>query len=141
MNIANKKGGEKIAKSFTSMASLKAALQKEMYEGVREATEMSFQDLQDNVKLFYSVPEGRYHRTKQFMNSPQLKEISFSGDTSSGTIEIDTNSPSYVPAGRTVQEIYEYAEEDGLIGMGGFWDNTEKKIEDNINSAFSKRFK
>lgn len=111
-----------------------------MYAATQEATEQSFQDLQDNVKLFYSIPEGRYHRIKQLMNSPQLKEISFSGDIASGKIEIDTNSSSYDPAGRTVEEIYNYAEADELIGAGNFWQRTEEKIKDNINAAFNKRF-
>lgn len=122
------------------MSALKEALQKEMYAATQEATEKSFQDLQDNVKLFYSIPEGRYHRMKQLMNSPQLKEISFSGDTATGEIEIDTNSPSYNPAGRSVEEIYNYAEADELIGAGNFWQRTEEKIKDNVNTAFSKRF-
>lgn len=123
------------------MESLKNAIRKEMYAATQEATEQSFRDLQDNVRLFYSVPEGRYHRMKQLMNSPQLKEISFSGDTATGEIEIDTNSPSYNPSGRSVEEIYSYAEEDGLIGMGGFWQRTEEKIKKNIEDAFSKHFK
>lgn len=122
------------------MKALKAALQKEMYAATQEVTEMSYEDLRGNVRLFYSIPEGRYHRMKQLMNSPQLKEISFNGDTATGEIEIDTNSPSYDPAGRSVEEIYSYAEADELIGAGNFWQRTEKKIEDNINTAFSKRF-
>lgn len=122
------------------MSALKAALQKEMYAALEETTNQSFQDLQDNVRLFYSVPEGRYHRTKQLMNSPQLKEISFSGDTATGEIEIDTNSPSYNPAGRTVEEIYNYAEADKLIGAGGFWQRTEEKIKSNIQDTFGKHF-
>lgn len=122
------------------MESLKNAIRKEMYAATQEATEQSFQDLQDNVRQFYSVPEGRYHRTKQLMNSPQLKEISFSGDTASGEIEIDTNSPSYDPAGRSVEEIYNYAETDTLIGAGNFWRRTEEKVEKNIQDAFGRHF-
>lgn len=123
------------------MESLLQAIRKEMYAATQEATEQSFQDLQDNVRLFYSVPEGKYHRTKQLMNSPRLKEINFDGDTAMGEIEIDTNSPHYNPAGRTVQEIYGYAEADGLIGNGGFWQKTEESIEKNIEDSFGKRFK
>lgn len=122
------------------MSALKAALQKEMYAALEETTNQSFQDLQDNVRLFYSVPEARYHRTKQLMNSPQLKEINFSGDTASGEIEIDTNSPSYDPAGRSVEEIYNYAEADTLIGAGNFWRRTEENIKKNIQDTFGKHF-
>ena len=123
------------------MESLLQAIRKEMYAATQEATEQSFQDLQDNVRLFYSVPEGKYHRTKQLMNSPRLKEINFDGDTATGKIEIDTNSPHYDPAGRSVQEIYGYAESDGLIGNGGFWQKTKEDIEKNIEDSFGKRFK
>lgn len=123
------------------MSALKAALQKEMYAATQEATEKSYDDLQENVVIFYSVPEGKYHRTKQLMNSPGLKEINFDGDTATGKIEIDTNSPHYDPAGRSVQEIYGYAEADGLIGNGGFWQKTEEDIEKNIEDSFGKRFK
>ncbi|MBC5745717.1 hypothetical protein FMM74_019670 [Lachnospiraceae bacterium MD308] len=122
------------------MEALRQGIRKEMYAATQEATEQSFRDLQDNVRLFYGVPEGRYHRMKQLMNSPQLKEISFSGDTATGEIEIDTNSPSYNPSGRTVEEIYSYAEDDTLIGMGGFWQRTEEKIKDNVEDAFGKHF-
>ena len=112
-----------------------------MYAATQEATEQSFQDLQDNVRLFYSVPEGKYHRTKQLMNSPRLKEINFDGDTATGKIEIDTNSPHYDPAGRSVQEIYGYAEADNLVGTGNFWKKTKEDIEKNIEDSFGKRFK
>lgn len=122
------------------MESLLQAIRKEMYAATQEATEKSYEDLQTNVENFYSVPEGKYHRTKQLMNSPRLKEINFNGDTATGEIEIDTNSPHYDPAGRTVQEIYEYAEADGLIGAGNFWRRTQEDIEKNIEVSFGKRF-
>lgn len=122
------------------MESLRQAIRKEMYTAIQEATEKSYEDLQQNTKNFYSIPEGRYHRTKQLMNSPRLKEVNFNGDTATGEIEIDTNSPYYDPAGRGVQEIYEYAEADELIGAGEFWQRTEENIVRNIEDSFGKRF-
>lgn len=122
------------------MESLRQAIRKEMYVATKEAIEKSFEDLQLNTKNFYSIPEDRYHRTKQLMNSPRLKEINFNGDTATGEIEIDTNSPYYDPAGRSVQEIYEYAEADELIGAGEFWQRTEENIDRNIEDSFGKRF-
>ena len=123
------------------MASLKAALQKEMYAATQEATEKSYEDLKNNVENFYSIPEGKYHRTKQLMNSPRLKEINFDGDTAMGEIEIDTNSPHYNPAGRDTETIYGYAEADNLVGAGNFWQKTKEDIEKNIKISFGKRFK
>lgn len=74
------------------------------------------------------------------MNALRLKEINFDGDTATGEIEIDTNSPRYDPAGRDTETIYGYAEADGLIGNGGFWQRTEDKIDKNIADSFGKRF-
>lgn len=112
-----------------------------MYAATQEATEQSFQDLQSNVNHFYDAPDGRYKRTGQLRDSPRIKEINFSGDIATGEIEIDTNSPHYDPAGRSVQEIYEYAEAGGLLGNPGFWERTEEQIEDNIKTSFGKYFK
>ncbi len=123
------------------MRALKAALQKEMYAGIREATEMSYEDLKSNVEHFYdSGAEGRYQRTGQLRDSPQLDGIDYSGDNGIGQISINTGT-QYDPSGRSTEMIYGYAESGGLRGNEKFWQRTEDKIEDNINSAFSKRFK
>lgn len=122
------------------MSALKAALQKKMYAATQEATEQSFQDLQDNVRQFYSVPEGRYHRTKQLMNSPQLDGISFNGDSAVSQISINTGT-QYDPAGRDTATIYGYAEDGGLLGKGGFFEKTKEEIEKNIQDTFGKHFK
>lgn len=122
------------------MSALKAALQKEMYAATQEATEQSFQDLQTNVELFYDSPEGRYQRTGQLRASPQLDGIDFNGDNAVSQISINTGT-QYPIAGRDTATIYEYAEEGGLLGSGGFWQRTEEDIEKNIADAFGKRFK
>lgn len=111
-----------------------------MYNAVQETTEKSFRDLQDNVGHFYDAPEGRYQRTGQLRDSPQLDGIDCNGDSAIGQISINTGT-QYDPAGRDTETIYGYAEAGGLLGNGGFWKRTEDKIEDNIKSAFSKHFK
>lgn len=122
------------------MRALKAALQKEMYAGIREATEMSYEDLKSNVEHFYdSGAEGRYHRTGQLRNSPQLDGISFNGDSAVSQISINTCT-QYDPAGRDTATIYGYAEDGGLLGNGGFWRRTEEKVEKNIQDAFGRHF-
>lgn len=121
------------------MSALKAALQKEMYAATQEATERSFQDLQTNIGLFYDSPEGRYHRTGQLRNSPQLDGISFNGDSAVSQISINTCT-QYDPAGRDTATIYGYAEDGGLLGNGGFWRRTEEKVEKNIQDAFGRHF-
>lgn len=121
------------------MSALKAALQKEMYAAVQETTERSFQDLQDNVRLFYSVPEKSYQRTGQLRDSPQLDGISFNGDSAVSQISINTGT-QYDPSGRDTATIYNYAEADTLIGAGNFWRRTEENIEKNIQDTFGKYF-
>lgn len=122
------------------MSALKAALQKEMYAATQEATEKSFQDLQTNVQLFYDSTEGRYQRTGQLRASPQLDGIDFNGDNAVGQLSIST-STQYFPSGRDTETIYGYAEADGLIGNGEFWQRTEEDIEKNIADSFGKKFK
>ncbi|MEY8410506.1 hypothetical protein AALB51_04565 [Lachnospiraceae bacterium 62-26] len=122
------------------MSALKAALQKEMCSAVQEATEKSYDDLKESVAHFYDSVEGRYHRTGQLRDSPQLDGINYNNDSAIGRISINTGT-QYDPAGRDTETIYGYAEADGLIGNGGFWQKTEEDIEKNIEDSFGKRFK
>lgn len=121
------------------MSALKSALQKEMYASIREATEKSYEDLKSNVEHFYDSTEGVYQRTGQLRDSPQLDGIDFNGDNAIGQISVNTGT-QYDPSGRDTATIYGYAEDGGLLGNGGFWQRTEEKIKDNVNTAFSKRF-
>ena len=122
------------------MESLKNAIRKEMYAATQEATEQSFQDLRQEVSHFYDSPEGRYHRTGQLRDSPQLDGINFNGDSAVSQFSINTGT-QYAPSGRYTETIYNYAEDGGLLGNGGFWQRTEEKIKKNIEDAFSKHFK
>lgn len=110
-----------------------------MYSAVQEATEQSFQDLRQEVSHFYDSAEGVYQRTGQLRASPQLDGIDFNGDNAVSQISINTGT-QYDPAGRDTATIYEYAEADGLIGNGFFWEKTQEGIEKNIKISFGKRF-
>lgn len=98
----------------------------------------SFVNAHSNVDQFYNSPEGRYKRTGQLAESPEMS-LSGSGDSYHGEISLDTGF-RYNPSGRDTQTIYGYAEEGGLLGTGGFWEQTEQDVEKNINEAFGKRF-
>lgn len=111
-----------------------------MYNAVQDATEQSFQDLKSNVENFYDAPEGRYKRTGQLRDSPQLDGIDFNDDVAVGQISINT-STQYDPSSRDTETIYGYAEAGDLLGNGGFFERTEEQVEDNINKIFSKHFK
>ena len=128
-----------MAKKFTNLKDLKVVIQKQMQLALEEATKTSFEDLKENVEYFYDSPEGRYKRTGQLKASPQLDGINHNGDTSISQISINT-STQYYPAGRDTHQIYNYAENDELIGNGGFWRKTTYDIEENIEKSFKKRF-
>lgn len=125
--------------TFNGWGSLKKAIQQEMNNALKEATEESYDDLQENVDYFYTVPERRYKRTGQFQASPQLDGINYNGDSAISQISINTGT-QYDPAGRDTATIYGYAEDDGLIGRGGFWRETLIETEENVRKAFGKRF-
>lgn len=126
--------------TFKNWNSLKTALQKEMHSAVEAIANKSYENLKENVEHFYDAPEGEYKRTGQLKDSPQLDTVYHSGDNSEAQISINT-STQYDPAGRDTHEIYNYAEDDGLLGYGGFWEKTMEQIENNIEEEFRKRFK
>lgn len=121
------------------MAALKAALRKEMYNAVQESTEKSYEDLSEHVSEFYNSPEGTYHRTGQLRDSPQVDGVNYNGDSAVGQISINTGT-QYDPSGRDTETIYNYAENNGLCGNGGFWQKTEEDIPQNIEKSFGKHF-
>lgn len=129
----------KIIAKFTSMAALKAAIQKEMYEALDETVEDSFLDFKENTGHFYDSPEGRYKRTGQLRDSTQLDSINYSGDSAVGQISVNT-STQYDPSGRDTFTIYNYAEDNSLLGNGNFWQKTQDDIEKNIDKDFGKHF-
>ena len=127
-----------MSKIFDSWNKLKKSLQKEVRDATEEAVEKSFQDLHENVDNFYTAPEGRYRRTGELAESPEMR-LYGSGDSYTGELSLDTTY-QYYPAGRPTDVIYGYAEDGGLLGNGGFWQRTQLNIEENINEAFGKRF-
>lgn len=129
-----------MSKVCNSWAELEMTLQQAMYDAIDEATQNSFKDLKENVEHFYDAPEGKYHRTGQLKDSPQLDAITHAGNTAVSQISINTGT-QYDPAGRDTHTIYEYAEDGGLIGNGGFWGKTEEDVKQNVANSFGKRFK
>ena len=123
-----------------SMSALRAAIQKEMLAAMEETVDKSFQDIHTNVDNFYNSGGGRYKRTGQLAESPQIDGISGGGDTVTGQLSLDTGYV-YNPSGRDTETIYGYGENNGLLGEGGFWEKSLEDIEENKNEAFGKRFK
>lgn len=121
------------------MSALKAAIQKEMYSALEETVEDSYRDLKENTDHFYNSKEGKYKRTGQLRDSPQLDAVSFSSDVAEGQISINTGT-QYSPAGRSTDIIYGYAESCSLLGNGNFFKKTQDDIEKNIDRDFGRHF-
>ena len=128
-----------MAKSFTNWKDLEKAIQKEMYAAWDKTTMKSLKNLEQNVTNFYSFPEGKYKRTGQLQNSPQLDSAFRDGNFAVSQISINTGT-QYDPAGRDTETIYGYAEDGGLLGKGGFWKETEEDIQRNLDNEFGARF-
>lgn len=119
---------------------LEAQMQAALVNTVSQATEKSFDDLQQNVDRFYNSAEGTYKRTGQLRASPQNDGVFSSGNSAVGQISVNTGT-QYDPAGRDTETIYGYAESGGLVGQGGFYAEMEEKVQENLDEAARKNFK
>ena len=127
-----------MVRTFTSWSALKGALQKEVRSAMTEVVTKSFEDTHRNVDNFYNSPEGIYQRTGQLAESPEMA-LAGGGDSVTGEIRLNTGF-NYDPAGRDTQTIYGYAEDGGLLGNGGFWQQTKEDVQKNITEVFGRKF-
>ena len=93
-----------MSKTFNSFNALKKAIQKEVQDAMNEVVNASFVNAHSNVDQFYSSPEGRYKRTGQLAESPDMS-LSGGGDSYHGEINLDTGF-RYNPSCRDTQTIY-----------------------------------
>ena len=125
--------------TFTDWNSLKSALLSEVVSAVSDATDKVKDELQENVDYFYTAPEGRYKRTGQLQQSVMNDGVTATRDGAVGQVSINTGT-QYDPAGRDTETIYGYAEDDGLLGYGGFWRATEAVAQKILDNEIQKRF-
>ena len=78
-----------MSKTFNSFNALKKAIQKEVQDAMNEVVNTSFVNAHSNVDQFYNSPEGRYQRTGQLAESPEMS-LSGGGDSYHGEISLDT---------------------------------------------------
>ena len=125
--------------TFTDWNSLKSALLSEVVSAVSDATDKVKDELQENVDYFYTAPEGRYKRTGQLQQSVMNDGVTETRDGAVGQVSINTGT-QYDPAGRDTETIYGYAENNGLLGYGGFWRATEEVAQEILDNEISKHF-
>ena len=124
--------------TYKSLEALKAAILKEVRSAVDDAAQKSKNMLQKNVDEFYSVPEGRYHRIGMLQAAPQLDTVYETKNGAMAQISINTGT-QYDPAGRDTETIYGYAEDDSLIGRGGFWKRSTAEVPGILEEEIEKR--
>lgn len=124
--------------TFKSWKELERYVNKLNGEAMQEVVDESFKDAHENVDHFYDSPEGVYKRTGQLAESIE-QEFKSGTNSASGEIRLDT-SYTYNPSGRDTKTIYGYAESGGLLGNGGFWEQTKEDVKKNIDKSYGKRF-
>ena len=124
--------------TYKSLDALKTAILKEVRSAVDAAAQESKNVLQKNVDEFYSIPEGRYHRIGMLQAAPQVDTVFETKNGAMAQISINTGT-QYDPAGRDTETIYCYAEADGLIGRGGFWERTTAEVPSILEEEIEKR--
>lgn len=124
--------------SYKSLNALKSAILKEVRFAVDAAAQEAKNVLQKNVDEFYSIPEGRYHRTGMLQAAPQLDSVFETKNGAMAQVSINTGT-QYDPAGRDTETIYGYAEADSLIGKGHFWERTTAEVPGILEEEIEKR--
>lgn len=130
--------GYVVMATYKSFDALKSAILKEVRSAVDAAAQESKNVLQKNVDEFYSIPEGRYHRIGMLQAAPQLDSVFETKNGAMAQVSINT-STQYDPAGRDTETIYGYAEADGLIGKGHFWERTTTEVSGILEEEIEKR--
>lgn len=122
-----------------SWAALEAEIRRKAEDAMHETEGKSYLDANRNMTAFYS--EGspdRYRRTGQLGNTARTTGVSGLEATIYLDSQYEYNTGSY-----TAAKVMSEAEVggSGILGKGGFWKKTEEDIQENLDSAFGKRFK
>lgn len=132
-----------MAKVFTSMAALQAAIMKEVTAGVQEAVDETHGDARRELSGFYGQGHPiNYERTGTLGETPRKTGVSSGGNTASGEVYLDQGI-SYSTGNFSGSQVIDAAEVNGyrILGRGGFWERTENEAQENLDSAMGKRFK
>lgn len=130
--------------TFSNMAALKKAIQKEAKAAMRDAQKKMYTKTQQEVQDFYSQGSPYvYKRTGALGNTPQTTPIQESGDTISYEIYLD-QSHKY-DTGRDLRSMSATlpaaeAGDYGILGKPGFWQRSEGEFQDILDSAMAQHF-
>lgn len=139
--------------SYSSMAAIKKAIQKEAKAAMRDAQKKMWKKTRQEIESFYYQGSPTiYERTGTLGNSPQTTSLQDSGDSLEYEIYLD-QSVSYevpneaftsrgFPSYFTTPEIFEAAESGsfGVKGKSGFWARSEAEFQNILDSAMAQHF-
>ena len=139
--------------SYSSMAAIKKAIQKEAKAAMRDAQKKMWKKTRQEIESFYYQGSPTiYERTGTLGNSPQTTSLQDSGDSLEYEIYLD-QSVSYevpneaftsrgFPSYFTTPEIFEAAESGsfGVKGKSGFWVRSEAEFQNILDSAMAQHF-
>lgn len=130
-----------------TLAELEKAIMKEIVSTMRETEYMAIGDMDEGIDVFYSGGTPvMYKRTGQLRSTPKTSGVEVEGNSASFKAYLD-QSGGYTtgkqPSMATVLQLANYGNVSGYrptVGAKGFWEYSEKLIEESLNKAFSSRF-
>ena len=122
-----------------SMEAVRAAISVEMQNAMREVVDKSQNDIDVSLGEYYTGAPKLYIRTGALADSQRPPVSGGGGEFFYAIFELDQYY-SYAKQGIPTSAIFDLAEAGSLVGSGGFWANSESRIESNVNSIFSAHF-
>lgn len=130
-----------------TLAELEKAIMKEIVSAMRETEYMAMGDMNEGIDVFYGGGTPvMYKRTGQLRSTPKTSGVEVEGKSASFKAYLD-QSGGYTtgkqPSMATVLQLANYGNVSGYrptVGAKGFWEYSEKLIEESLNKAFSSRF-
>lgn len=132
-----------MAKTFTDVSSLLAAVNKEMMQAMNEIDKNGLKIAKKNAKDFYSQGKPKvYDRTGTYGDAPNSTGVQGGGNHLSTEIYMEESGHGYRSGSFSAREVWEAAENhtSGVLGKPGRWAQTEEEVEKLVNEIFAKHF-
>lgn len=125
-----------------NMKELEQMLMNVMQQGVEAANQAVYKDLTDNLARFYTKGSPKmYERTGQLGMAGRSENAERHGNEVVASTYID-DTYQYTTGTHSTPEIISDAENHkaGILGEGHFWADTEKNIQNHLDTEIKKRF-
>lgn len=137
-----------------NMNQLNQMLLKSLDRAMREASESIMEDMDREVKGFYSGSSPvQYQRTGALEDTPRTTAVSTSKSVYGGSVSFEAylDQTHQYTTGRapSMELVLEHANKGGdmtsppmraVVGNSGFWDRVEEKMQNHLDDALSRHF-